>query len=381
HRMYSFDSFTAGATMIDTLLQPSSGVRVRRVDVVTSGNRRASSRSQRPRTVVLTFAILFVMANVAVRFMMDSTHPEWRDPEYGRRLKLLKQHQSQNANRDLVLILGSSRTAMGVRPEYQSATGPLVFNFAQVGSGPMMTVMTLRRLLAEGIRPKAIVCEFWPAFLRGDGPYSEESRIDLHRLLTADRPFIDDYFLTHEHTRAIMREIRWWPLYEHRIRWMSILQPGWLRHDRRLDGSWFKLDRFGWLPGMDEDPSPTDRAIRHDHGQQYFQPLFRNYEISAVSRRAMTELIGTCQEHGIALQFVWLPESSEFQAKTAASVSAAAEQYLCELCAAHALHWIDARDWVDDSHMIDGFHPNQPGAAQLSRRLFQEATILQAGPR
>ena len=57
----------------------------------------------------------------------------------------------------LVLVLGSSRVAYGVRPGVVPDTpqGPVVVNLALAGSGPVMELMALRRALAAGLRPAA----------------------------------------------------------------------------------------------------------------------------------------------------------------------------------------------------------------------------------
>jgi hypothetical protein len=278
---------------------------------------------------------------------------------------------ADNPARPTVVVLGSSRAAMGVRPEFMNAdpAGPLAFNFAIVGSGPVMDVMTLRRLLADGIKPAAVLLEYWPAFMREDGPYAEELRIDQHRLLPEDRSFVRDYFSDPAGVGAVMRRLRWVPWSSHRLRLVSQVAPGWLPYHRRQDGPWTKLDRWGWLPGFPDDPTPDERAARHANAAGYYVPVFGKFEITPIADRAFRDVVTTCQTNGIRVGLVWLPESTEFRALYPLQAKRIGDEYLAAVRAEYGLPLIDARDWVPDRHIADGFHPTQPGAVVLSRKL------------
>jgi hypothetical protein len=355
-----------------------SGVplRVRVAIVRPQPSRMPRSGSQRgrirlARRAVIIFLIAIIAANLGLSLGMDYVFPTVRDPEYGRRLSRLQSRMAEHPGRPVVLVLGSSRAAMGVRPEFMNddPQGPIVFNFAIVGSGPVMEVMTLRRLLADGIRPDGIVLEYWPAFMREDGPYAEEIRIDKHRLLPQDRSFVRDYFADPTHVEAIMTDIRWVPWSSHRLRLVSQTVPGWLPYDRRQDGPWGKLDSWGWLPGFDSDLSPHERAARHANAAEYYVPLFAAFEITPIADRAFREVIETCRTHSIRMALAWLPESSEFRGWYTPQAMCVGEQYLEAMRAEYGFPLIDARDWVPDRHIADGFHLTQPGAEVLSRRL------------
>src|SRR5262245_26533709 len=103
------------------------------------------------RSALAWFAAATVLVNVAVLAAADELWPRLRDPEYGRRADHLRQRLAENPGRPLVLVLGSSRVGAGVAPgEWEairpgSATDPLLFNMAEVGGGPFIQLMTLRR--------------------------------------------------------------------------------------------------------------------------------------------------------------------------------------------------------------------------------------------
>jgi hypothetical protein len=323
------------------------------------------------RRAVLTFVLAVVAANIGLSVGMDHLFPSVRDPEYGRRLSRLQARTAEHPGRPVVLVLGSSRAAMGVRPEFMNddPAGPLAFNFSVVGSGPVMQVMTLRRLLADGVTPAAVVVEYWPAFMREDGPYAEEVRIDKHRLLPQDRPFVRDYFADPDQAEAIMDDIRHVPWSAHRLRLVSQAVPGWLPYDRRQDGPWAKLDPWGWLPGFEDDPPPAERAARHDNAATYYVPLFAGFEVSPVADRAFREVVTTCRARGVRVALAWLPESTEFRGWYTPQARRRGEDYLAAVRTEYGLPVIDARDWVPDRHIADGFHLTRPGAEAFSRKL------------
>lgn len=357
-----------------TTLAPA--VRVKSVAVVASPPVRPPRRRS-PRATIVAFLATLLALNVGFAVGMDRVFPTVRDPEYGRRLARVKERQAETAGRPFVVMLGSSRTAMGLRPTVANAEdGPVVFNFAQVGSGPVMQAMTLRRLLHDGVRPDAIVLEFWPAFLREDGPFAEEARIDPHRLLPQDVPFVRDYFTDTPLAEATMRHVRSNPWYEHRLRVISQTVPGWLAFDRRLDAPWQKLDAWGWLPGFEADPPPAERLERHRLAGQYYGELFHHFRIDAKAERATRELLDTCRTRGLPVAFAWLPESSEFRRWYPPAVLAESEAFLAKLCGEYGVPCLDARGWVADPHLVDGFHLSQPGAAAFSRRFGEEVRAV-----
>ncbi len=358
-----------------TLAAPAA-FRVKSLAIVVAPSRRRSPRRS-PRATIAVFLATLLALNFGFAVGMDRVFPTIRDPEYGRRLTRAKARQAENTGRPFVVMLGSSRTAMGLRPAIANAdTGPVVFNFAQVGSGPMMQLMTLRRMLHDGVRPDAVVLEYWPPFLREDGPFAEEGRIDKHRLLPQDVPFVRDYFTDAPLAEATMRHVRKSPWYEHRLRVVSQTVPGWLTYDRRLDNPWHKLDDWGWLPGFETDPPPAERTLRHQMAGQYYGELFHRYRIDAKAERATREMLTICQERGIVVAFAWLPESSEFRVWYPPAVLAEGEAFLAKLCREYAVPCLDGRQWVADPQIADGFHLTQPGAAAFSRRFGEELRAL-----
>jgi hypothetical protein len=94
-----------------------------------------------------------------------------RDPEYLIKLASLRAHLAKRPlDRPLVVLLGSSRVGVNVRPQNlppwpgPSAHPPLVFNAALCRSNPVLEYLMLRRLLGEAIHPDWVLVEVTPAF-------------------------------------------------------------------------------------------------------------------------------------------------------------------------------------------------------------------------
>src|SRR5205085_10445164 len=91
------------------------------------------------RADVLCFLAGLVALHLGLVAAMEGPRPDLRDPEYGHKLSRLRARLAENpAARPVVLLLGSSRVGVGVRPDRLDACrtasgGPLVFNFALSG--------------------------------------------------------------------------------------------------------------------------------------------------------------------------------------------------------------------------------------------------------
>ena len=142
----------------------------------------------------------------------------------------------RSTDRPLVIALGSSRTEMGLRSGRLSQSaekgGPLVFNFAIPGSGPMMQQVALHRLLAGGVRPDLVLLEATPLSLsrRGGAPLEERlldpARLDSGEAIQLHRYYHQPYKLW---TRWLAARIL--PSYRHQSRAARSPCPG-CRSDR-----------------------------------------------------------------------------------------------------------------------------------------------------
>src|SRR5271156_3647143 len=123
------------------------------------------------RAAALWGLALFALGQLAVTVVEAYRVPEGRDPEYTYRAGVLRQTIADHPDRPLVLVIGSSRVALGFQPDvsenYRLPGGvtPLVFNFSIPGSGSLRELMWLKRLLNEGVEPEGVIVECWPPLM------------------------------------------------------------------------------------------------------------------------------------------------------------------------------------------------------------------------
>lgn len=322
------------------------------------------------RRAVLAGLFAYALLHVGFALWLDYGPPRVRDPEYGKRLAAVRGRVADHSGRPLVLCVGSSRTAMGVRPGVLAdrADAPLLVNFALAGSGPVMELMALRRAIADGVKPAAVLVEYWPAFLHEEGGYHEDARIDAARLSPADRPLVRDYFRDPAKVDRAL-SARWLnPWFEHRHSLMNQLSPGWLPYHRRSEALWDKIDGWGWLPGR-EGATPAERVSAEAAAAGYYRPLFAQFTVSAVADRALRQTLAECRERGIPVALLYLPESATFRGYMPPAAQALADGHLATIVRDTGVPLIDARGWVSDEALPDGFHLTQAGAAVVTRRL------------
>ena len=288
----------------------STGERVRQrvrlfLHVVPRPAPRAAGPLVRPTRrkaacAVVWFVAFAVVLNVGFLLALDYGPPRLRDPEYGKRLASVHARAAENPNRPLVLALGSSRTAMGVRPDVlaDETAGPLILNLSLAGSGPVMELMAFRRALADGVKPAAVLVEYWPAFLHEVGGYHEQARLDVARLRPVDRPLVREFFFDPEAAEKTMREQRLNPWYGHRRSFINQLSPSLLPTAQRSEAMWVSIDEWGWLPGrIGATAAEHEKGVATTAG--YYVPLFAGYEVSPVADRALRQLVAECRGNGI----------------------------------------------------------------------------------
>jgi hypothetical protein len=325
---------------------------------------------------------LIVAAQAGLSAWLEAGPPRLRDPEYGSRLARLRQRRAEQPERPLVLVLGSSRVAMGVRPapfDDPPAPGrPRLFNFALVGAGPVMELMCLHRLLADGVRPDRLLVEIWPPYLYEEFDKHELARLDVNRLNRADVELLAPYSPDPADLRRGWRDARLAPWSAHRFTLLNRVAPSCVPWMKRNDYAWRQLDNFGWLPAPEEVPDPAARRLSLSKHYEFYGPIFRDYKISPVADRALRELLWLARRVEVPVSLLYLPEATEFRGWYSLTMWAAVTDYLGRLCREQAVPLIDAREWAEDRYVPDGFHLSPEGARRFTARLWAE--VLAPGP-
>ena len=126
------------------------------------GGRLKFGRAERPgrpcprraRRVALWLLALCAGSQFTLAWLLECGAESLRDPEFYRRVSRLHARRSAYPGRPLAVALGSSRVAMGLRPDAADGDGasgqPLCFNFGMMGAGAVLQRLEFDRLLSDG---------------------------------------------------------------------------------------------------------------------------------------------------------------------------------------------------------------------------------------
>ncbi len=326
------------------------------------------------RAALLCAALAFLVGQAALGLAL---HRSWRvrDPEYGMRSERLRARLAERApGRPLVVVLGTSRAAMGVRPGLLPANhrpggpGPVVFNAGLVGAGSLLDMLCLRRLLAEGFRPDCVLIEVWPWSLSA-GTARQLASIPPERLAPDDWTTL----------RPLGAEpgpnyYPWWhecvPCLSYRTTLLNQLAPSWVIPDKRQNENWNRLDEWGWLRRPTAAESRTgDRAFMNRLRAAYAEHL-NHFAASDDARRTYAELFDLCRREKIAAALFIMPDY--FLPDYDPASRAAADEFLRRLSREHDLPLVDARDWASPDQFCEGVHLTHAGAAAFTERFGRE---------
>ena len=373
--------------MIATHTAPRTRLKMRlRLVALLHAPERNPHRPARPRIVLGWVGAAALLLNVAALVALDAPWPNLRDPEYGMRVARLRARVAENPNRPLVLVLGSSRTCMGVKPAAWEAVrpgtpgDPLLFNFGTVGAGPIQQLIALRRAYADGVRPAVVLLEYWPPVLRQDGAFAEQHRVG-QRLRFDDAPVVRDYFRDPERVERSMVTARANPIFANRERWLALASPKYLAMNQHANVPWRELDRWGWLPGMDvrSDDAATRRVFL-DHYRPDYQRQFAGHAIHPDSDRALRAAVAFARTHSARVGFFYLPESPEFQSWYPPGVERAAREHFAGIVRELSVPVIDARNWVAEDQLADGHHLSRSGAGAFTARFGRAVSAAFPAP-
>lgn len=324
----------------------------------------APSRTRRGKRAIAFGVAAFVLFQVGLNVALDTTRPEWRDPEYGHRLK-----RSRVAPRPLAVVLGSSRPQMGLAPLHLGVDGVTVFNHAQAGCGPVREVLTLHRLLADGVVPDFVLVEVLCPVLAGNA--AAEQLLTPEALSFADLGRLAPYCDDPVSLRAEWAKTRIVPAYSHRVGLMNHFYPRAVRSDQRTDFLWRDVQSDGWHPYPFGEIPAAKRADGTELACRQYAPYFPDFRVAERPRRAYRDLLATCRDRNIPVAFFVMPESATFRSWYSTAARDGVAAYLAELRAVAPV--FDARDWLPaDGWYADGHHLMRPGAEAFSRRFGAE---------
>jgi hypothetical protein len=244
---------------------------------------------------------------------------------------------------------------------------PLVFNAGRIGAGPLMQEIMLRRYLAAGVRPQAVLIEIWPQLFNG----CEAEHIQTGQLEFADMGVLRDRQVGRWHMWSGCLAATFAPWADYRYELLHDLIPTWSgggdRNRRQAHGwTWLNLDERGWLPlnyaGFDGVP----RAEIIERMRQQYGPVLHDLHFDLQAEQDYGALLSLCRQHGIKAALLYLPESSEFRAFYGPKTSERFHEIVERLKAEFGVELIDGRFAADDLALPDGHHLTPAGAAHFT---------------
>lgn len=338
--------------------------------------KRGPKHRRHARAAVIAAMLLFVISQVALAVAVERWTPSLRDPTFGARRRLLLDRMRDNTGQPLVLVFGSSRVETGLQPaemKWQDSA-PAVFNFGLTGAAPIQEWLAFRRLLDDGVRPKAVVIEIMPALFSDWRPVGES--LMPGKLSLADLKDIAPYA---GNVSSLWRE--WFasrivPIYGSRFVLLSLAMPNWLSHASRTDYLWNDLDRSGAARLPPIVATPDARRAGSVRAKDEYEHRLLTFAVPPGPTGLLYRFIEDCRKRNIATVVLIMPESPAFQQLYTADALARLHRFMDHLQSATGVPLIDARDWVPESATYDGHHLLPEGAAIFSARLALELQSL-----
>ncbi|MHB1421724.1 MAG: hypothetical protein ACYC3I_00730 [Gemmataceae bacterium] len=349
---------------------------------------------RRARTALLWGVLVFLAGQGVLGYVVSRLHPEIRDPEFGYRLRRLSEQAAAAPDRPLFLILGSSRTLSGICPpalpwppplsppgtgaDKRGGPEPRVFNFSQLGAGPVRELQTLRRLLAVGQRPHWLLVEVWPPYWPQQGYWLDELHIMQQDLRPEDLSVISRYFANRWDAVEKLALETLLPITGLRSNILARCASSLLSPDQRWRAWRFDVWRdgepSGWRPWLERGSDDAFRARRAEVLAQT-KPRLDHFSIGDTTDRALREILEECRRRHIKAALILMPEHSELRSWYTPDVQNQVNTYLDRLKQEFQVPVFDTRTWVADDEFHDLTHMTPSAAPPYTQRLGRELLL------
>jgi hypothetical protein len=344
-------------------------------NVPIRGQNRIRRRDCR-RSILIWGLLWIAAAQIAFIAFLEYFNPSFLDPKYGCRMLALRLRREAQHNRTLLVTLGSSRTEQGFRPSLlandSDADSPLFYNLGRGGSSPLLYLLTLRRLLADGIHPDGLLVEIFPPALVED-----EQNAVIYKPTLRDWPLLRRYSVSGR-TWGLWLQDRLLLWYKYRSGFLAALSPRLLPSQARW-GEHLWNYRGGEWRSIGEYVSPQERRRLTDDAKHRYAHSLRHFRIATEADRALRELLALCHSQRIGVVLFLMPEAEEFRAWYPPKARRILSDYLMQLRREYDAPLIDARCWIEASEFSDSHHLLKHGAETFTRRFAGE--VLTYSPR
>ncbi len=321
--------------------------------------------------------LAFAAVQVGLSLLLETGQRGLCDADYRVKEERLRARLRDTPDCPLVIVLGSSRTKMGLRAGLlcggRKDSRPLVFNFGLSASGPVRELLCFHRLLDQGIRPDLLFVEVLPPALTQEGDFPFEGH-----WLRGERMQTEEIAWARKYTVQPGDLLRQWCTARS---CPCVASRSELRHLLRIDTPVQARVNNQHLPGVDgygwefefQTVSPEERAAYTEltHGQ--YDTALAESHLARPATRAVTDLLALCRAKGIPAALVLMPEESGFRAVYSSGLRISLDGFLRKLQARWHVPLIDARTWIEDKYFWDGHHLLPEGARIFTMRFAQEA--------
>jgi hypothetical protein len=347
----------------------------------------ARGRPRRARAVLIWGLLWYAALHpVPLVLLHRSTEFPWHsvgEAFEARKWPKLRQLVAEDPDHPLLLMLGSSRACWAFRAGAldgmpDSDGRPLrVYNFGIPATGPIHELLSLRDLLAEGIRPRLVLIEWNPILLCADhcGPFNEESMMGIESISARRLLQWLPYFQRPGQRAYLWLRSRIAPWYTFR-RQMTI-EAEYLAQ-RQPCPTYEPIDDWGWHIPFSIPWPATERLGRLVLGYVNYYPELHHFRLGEKQTQALHELLDLCRREMIPAALVVMPESSLFRSWYSDEAKTQLRGLLDELSRTYGVAVIDANSWLAEDDFEDGHHALRHGADVFTSRLHAELPRLLA---
>lgn len=334
---------------------------------------------RRPLAAVFWCLAIAFLSQVLYILGTEGWQPRLADPEYGRKLACLRARRAERPDAPLLVALGSSRVALGLRPALldessrSSPQAPLILNLGIMRCHPVGELMYLRRLLEDGVHPDGLLVEVFLPMLNL-GPTQVFNPAEVSRLRHSDVRLLRQYVSEPDALERRWLETQFTPWASHRLTLLNEALPGWLDRGYRFNQNWQGLDGWGWaaLPQYARAPEGAERQRLIADVTGSWGPGMKTLQVSNMVDRAYRSLLVLCRDQRIAVSFLLMPEGSDFRSCYSAVALQDVDSKMKAWRDDYGAGIIDARRWCADSDFFEEVHLTHGGAAVFTKHLDRE---------
>lgn len=341
--------------------------------------RNARHLSARARATLLCGLVAFIGMQVGLPMIAGSDNTAVRDPVYEIKLAKLRERLKEHPQRPLILVLGSSRPAAGIRPELwqdlpASDRTPMVFNFGMSGSGPRQQHIYLRRILSEGIRPAGVLIEILPALLNQTDNSVEDYAIKKLGMQAEEQAILAGQIVTSQSPDSVASSewsSHWASL---RLRVLRRFAPAWVETDVPSNATPKKFTPWGWRAFAEGAKVATAEEYRRglERSRSEYKTMFADWKVTDVGDRAVRRILETCRQEKVSAALYVMPVATGHQEMYQPGDRAELNDYLTGISQDYRVPVVDATEWNADHDFWDGHHLLADGATRFTQRFCHE---------